>query len=119
TPTTAAPTIELPQRIYFQTNGTDVTTEGKRLLQQVSETMKHNLDFRVEVQGHSDAQGGNKVNDSLSLRRAQAVIDILVSSGVSRQRFLIAVLSDNEPLAPNDTPQGRALNRRVQFKVVP
>ena len=49
------------------------------------------------------------MNDSLSLRRSQAVIDILVGLGVQRQRFLIAVIGDNEPLAPNDTPQGRAL----------
>src|SRR5207344_1205068 len=110
--------IALPQRIYFQTNGTDVTPEGRRLLDQVAETLKHNTDVRVEVQGHSDDVGGVKVNDSLSLRRAQAVIDILVSLGVPRQRFLIGVISDNEPLAPNDTPQGRALNRRVQFRVV-
>lgn len=115
----ASPVIELPQRIYFQVNGTEVTPEGRRLLEQVAATLKRIENVRVEVQGHSDAQGGTRVNDNLSLRRAQAVIDILVNAGLPRHRFLIAVLSDIEPLAPNDTPQGRAMNRRVQFRVLP
>ncbi len=113
------PMITLPQRIYFKTSSIDVTTEGRRLLDQVAEALKHNTNVRVEVQGHSDAQGADKVNNDLSLRRAKAVIDILVEAGLPRQRFLIAVLADKEPLAPNDTPQGRALNRRVQFRVLP
>ena len=110
--------IDLPQRIYFTTGGDALTPEGKRLLDQVMKTMKDNPDIRVEIQGHTDGQGDNTANDKLALRRAQAVADHLVQNGINRPRLLIAILGMAEPLAPNDTLRGRALNRRVEFRVI-
>ncbi|MDP2340718.1 MAG: Calx-beta domain-containing protein [Deltaproteobacteria bacterium] len=110
--------IDLPQRIYFTVAGHDLTAEGKRLLDQVASTMKANQDIRVEVQGHTDGQGDDVVNDRLALRRAETIANYLVANGIDRPRLLIAILGKVEPLAPNDTPRGRALNRRVEFRVI-
>jgi OOP family OmpA-OmpF porin len=110
--------IDLPQRIYFTVAGSDLTPEGKRLLDQVASTMKANQDIRVEVQGHTDGQGDNVINDRLALRRAETIANYLVQQGIDRPRLLIAILGKVEPLAPNDTPRGRALNRRVEFRVI-
>ena len=113
-----AGTIVLPQKIYFTTAGAELTPEGRRLVDQVAVTLKANLDIRVEVQGHTDGQGDDRINDRLALRRAEVIVGYLVRQGVERPRLLITILGKSQPLAPNDTPRGRALNRRVEFRVL-
>jgi outer membrane protein OmpA-like peptidoglycan-associated protein len=81
-------------------------------------TLRDNPGIRLEVQGHTDGQGDDAVNDKLAMRRAESVCNYLVKLGVDRPRLLIAILGSVEPLAPNDTLRGRALNRRVEFRVI-
>ena len=110
--------IILPQKIYFTIAGAELTPEGRRLVDQVAEAMKQSTNIRVEVQGHTDGQGDDRVNDHLALRRAETVVGYLVSKGVERPRLLITILGKSQPLAPNDSPRERALNRRVEFRVL-
>lgn len=63
-------------------------------------------------------RGDDRVNDHLALRRAESVVGYLVSRGVERPRLLIAILGKSMPLAPNDSPRERAMNRRVEFRVL-
>jgi outer membrane protein OmpA-like peptidoglycan-associated protein len=76
-----------------------------------------NLDanVRVTVVGHTDSTGSDQINDPLSRERALAVRDYLGARGVSSSRISIAGRGSHEPVASNDTEQGRAANRRVEI----
>lgn len=94
------------------------------ILQQSYQTLKHLLallsrypKMRIEVQGHTDSQGTASYNQRLSERRAKAVVDYLVAKGVSPKRLEYCGYGDTQPIADNQTDEGRAQNRRVAFTV--
>jgi uncharacterized protein (TIGR02145 family) len=67
------------------------------------------------VQGHTDSDGDNDLNQKLSEDRAQTVMEQLVSMGISKERLSFKGYGESKPVAPNDTPEGKASNRRVEF----
>jgi outer membrane protein OmpA-like peptidoglycan-associated protein len=71
-------------------------------------------DRRVRIEGHTDNRGGANLNQALSQQRADAVLQALVQRGVARARITAVGMGADRPVAPNDTPQGRARNRRVE-----
>jgi OOP family OmpA-OmpF porin len=71
---------------------------------------------RVRIEGHTDATGPEAYNQGLSQRRAQSVLNYLVAKGVASSRLQAAGLGESQPVASNATREGRALNRRVDFK---
>ena len=74
---------------------------------------------RIEIEGHTDAEGTPERNSNLSERRAQAVVSYLTSAGVDASRLSAVGYGETRPVAPNDTPEGRARNRRIEFTVLP
>lgn len=70
----------------------------------------------VIISGHTDNTGSASYNNTLSRKRAEAVRNYLVKQGVPKSRFKIEYMGLTTPIAPNDTREGRALNRRVEFK---
>jgi outer membrane protein OmpA-like peptidoglycan-associated protein len=74
---------------------------------------------RIEIEGHTDAEGTPERNSKLSERRAQAVVGYLTSAGVDAGRLTAVGYGATRPVASNDTPESRARNRRIEFKVVP
>ena len=70
---------------------------------------------RVTIEGHTDNVGNPASNHALSNRRAQAVLDDLADRGVPRDRMTAAGFGQTRPIAPNDTADGRAENRRIDF----
>ncbi|MEM1370689.1 MAG: OmpA family protein [Pseudomonadota bacterium] len=74
-------------------------------------------DFRIEIEGHTDAEGRPDLNLRLSQRRAQSVFDYLVKAGVNQQRLSAIGYGETRPVAPNTTAQNRARNRRIEFSV--
>ena len=72
---------------------------------------------RVEVIGHTDAQGSRASNVALSLARAQAVKSYLVGRGLDNERIATSGMGPDQPVADNLTEQGRARNRRIEFRV--
>lgn len=73
----------------------------------------------LNVIGHTDSQGAESYNQGLSERRSQAVADYLATAGnVDRQKMQVTGVGETEPLADNNTEQGRALNRRVVIEVI-
>jgi outer membrane protein OmpA-like peptidoglycan-associated protein len=74
--------------------------------------------LRVEVGGHTDDRGSDATNDALSQRRAEAVRDYLVASGVAASRLSAVGYGERRPVATNANDTGRALNRRVEFMVL-
>jgi OOP family OmpA-OmpF porin len=71
--------------------------------------------MQVQVQGHTDSIGTKSYNDALSMRRAQAVKTYLVNKGVQKERLSLEGFGFSKPVAPNNTAEGRALNRRVEL----
>jgi outer membrane protein OmpA-like peptidoglycan-associated protein len=101
--------------ITFDSGSDVVKPESGPTLRNILKLLQEDADLRFEVQGHTDSQGSPKVNGPLSERRAAAVRTWLVSQGVDGKRLTATGLGDTKPIDTNDTPEGRANNRRVEF----
>jgi len=102
--------------LYFDTDRAVLKPESEATLAQVLELLKGSPDLRLIVAGHTDSEGTDAHNQDLSLRRAQAVVTWLAGKGVSAGRLEPAGLGESQPVADNRTPEGRALNRRVEIR---
>jgi len=80
--------------------------------------MKKNANVKVEIGGHTDHIGAEKDNEVLAGNRALAVRDYLVKKGIPETRVTSKGYGEREPIATNDTPEGRALNRRTVCRIV-
>ena len=118
-PQTQSLVIRVKDQLLFDTGSATTKPGGISALTEVAEILAKYPDTIVRINGHTDATGSATVNQRLSEQRAQAVADILVAHGVSRNRMVIQGLGSSEPIASNNTPEGRALNRRVDIIVQP
>ncbi|MBO4657057.1 MAG: OmpA family protein [Bacteroidales bacterium] len=101
--------------ILFDTGKATLKAESMPEIQKVAEYMKANPTARFEVQGHTDNQGSDAVNDPLSQQRAEAVVAALEKEGVDPFNLRPVGKGSHEPVADNSTEEGRAKNRRVEF----
>lgn len=101
--------------ILFETGKATLKPESMEEIQRVAEYMKANPTARFEVQGHTDSQGSDKINDPLSQQRAEAVVKALEEQGVDPFNLRPVGKGSHEPVADNGTEEGRAQNRRVEF----
>ena len=88
------------------------------ILSEAASILKENASVKVSVEGHTDAVGSEAYTLGLSNRRAVAVKDFLVKEGVPEGRLTTQGLGESQPVATNDTADGRAQNRRVELKVL-
>ena len=88
------------------------------MLDEAARILMDHPDLRVSVEGHTDAMGSDAYNQALSERRAQAVKRYLVSAGVDASRLETMGYGESQPVASNDTEDGRAMNRRVELNVL-
>ncbi|MCR5573825.1 MAG: OmpA family protein [Bacteroidaceae bacterium] len=101
--------------ILFETGKATLKPESMEEIMKVAEYMKNNPTARFEVQGHTDNQGSDKINDPLSQERAEAVVKALEGQGVDPFNLRPVGKGSHEPVADNSTEEGRAKNRRVEF----
>lgn len=101
--------------IFFETGKADLKSESMTEIEKVAEYMKKNPSVRFEVQGHTDNQGSDAINDPLSQKRAEAIVKALVGLGVDEWNLRAVGKGSHEPVADNKTDEGRAKNRRVEF----
>ena len=101
--------------ILFETGKATLKPESMAEIQKVADYMKKNPSVRFEVQGHTDNQGSDAVNDPLSQQRAEAVVKALEGLGCDGFNLRAAGKGSHEPVADNKTEEGRAKNRRVEF----
>jgi len=101
--------------ILFETGKATLKSESMAEIQKVADFMKKNLSVRFEVQGHTDNQGSDAINDPLSQQRAEAVIKALEQLGCDPFNMRAVGKGSHEPVADNSTDAGRAKNRRVEF----
>jgi len=106
--------------VQFKTGSAVILPASDELLTQVAAVLnEHPEILKVEVQGHTDSRGGKKYNQRLSEKRSAAVVKWLTKKGnIDASRLTSHGYGMDEPIAENDTPEGRQKNRRVQFKIV-
>jgi outer membrane protein OmpA-like peptidoglycan-associated protein len=102
--------------IYFDVNKDVVKPESYGTLKEIASVLNEVPDVKVKIVGHTDADGDDIKNMELSKRRAASVMTELVKSfGVNANRLLTDGMGESQPVAQNDTPVNKALNRRVEF----
>ena len=101
--------------ILFETGKATLKPESMAEIQKVADYMKKNPGARFEVQGHTDNQGSDAINDPLSQQRAEAVVKALEGLGCDPFNLRPVGKGSHEPVADNSTDAGRAKNRRVEF----
>jgi OOP family OmpA-OmpF porin len=104
--------------IEFESGKAALTDSGKAILDQMSVALLRLKDKRVEVIGHTDNAGSRAGNLSLSQARAEAVKEYVAGRGVKPELIAVSGEGPDRPVADNRTPEGRARNRRIEFKVV-
>ena len=101
--------------ILFETGKATLKAESMDEIKRIADYMKKNPNVRFEVQGHTDNQGSDAVNDPLSQQRAETVVKALEGLGVDGFNLRAVGKGSHEPVADNSTDAGRAKNRRVEF----
>ncbi len=110
--------------ILFDYGKYDLRRDALVEIEKLYQLMKDNPSLYVEVIGHTDSWGSKEFNKKLSEKRARAVVDYLVSKGISPDRFVARGMGEEQPIAINenpdgtDNPEGRQLNRRVEIKII-
>jgi OmpA-OmpF porin, OOP family len=110
--------------IFYEFAKWQLKDESFAELDKLVKLMNENPTIRAEIGAHTDAIGSDKANQILSEKRAQSVVDYLVSKGISKDRLTVAGYGESRPIAPNtnddgsDNPEGREKNRRTEFKVI-
>lgn len=103
-------------RINFDFNKTNIKKIYYPQIEKIAIAMKNNPNLKIEIDGYTDNIGSKEYNLKLSLKRAQAVKDILVKKyGINPKRIVVKGFGEKYPLLPNTTPTNRALNRRVEI----
>lgn len=103
--------------ILFATNKSTLSSEAKAQLKTFAEQMQDLPDTQITVYGHTDNTGTAEVNERISKQRADAVTAQLTANGIDKARIVSEGKSFNEPVASNDTAEGRAQNRRVEVYI--
>ncbi len=104
--------------IFFETSKATLKPESYPQLEQVLKFMNSNPTIRMEISGHTDNTGSLKLNTKLSQARAESVVEYLVEHGIDETKLDAMGYAFSQPISPNDTAEGRAKNRRVEFKIL-
>jgi len=105
------------RNIFFDTGSFELLPESKSELQRLIDFLRANKTLYIELEGHTDNIGSEEFNLNLSEMRAKEVYKYLVSKGIREDRMIFKGYGYSQPIGSNDTPEGRALNRRTEFKI--
>ena len=108
---------EFAKAIYFNTGKSSFRAGVEEKLDLIGDIMKEYKDSNFHIEGHTDSVGSAKLNQGLSESRAKAVLDYLVSKGVTSSRLTSKGYGEDNPIASNRTRRGRQQNRRVDIKL--
>ena len=106
------------ESITFETGSAIITPEGAAVLDRAATFLAANPAIRVAIEGHTDSEGDEATNLTLSVERAEAVRDYLVEQGIASDRLETEGFGETQPIASNDTEEGRAQNRRIEFRLL-
>jgi len=109
--------LDIPSDISFDTNKAVIKPDFRPVLDKFAQSLNDNRGTNVTIIGFTDNTGTDAINYPLSLARATNTRDYLAARGVSSGRFAVEGRGARDPVASNDTPAGRAMNRRVEIYV--
>jgi len=101
--------------IHFDFDKAVIQPDSNGLLDDMTTSLKHFPKWRLEITGHTDSTGDAAYNEELSMNRANAIKQALVERGIDGARLETLGMGEKQPVASNDTPEGQALNRRVEL----
>jgi outer membrane protein OmpA-like peptidoglycan-associated protein len=106
------------KNIYFDFDKTHLKNESFPELNKVVDFLKQNPTVEIEISGHTDNKGSDEYNANLSQGRSQEVVNYIIGQGIDSSRLTAHGYGEAKPIDTNDTDEGRANNRRVEFTVV-
>lgn len=110
--------ITFDSGLLFATNSYRINGATRNNLRELADVLKKYEDTEILIQGHTDATGGDDLNQKLSENRARSVENELLSSGVASGRLVTMGLGESQPVTTNETASGRQQNRRVEVAIV-
>jgi outer membrane protein OmpA-like peptidoglycan-associated protein len=106
--------------IYFDPNKTNISPFAAKALDRSGTILKENPQIKVEIGGHTDPAGPEKVNQKMSEKRAQSAKKYLMDKfGIAENRLVTKGYGTTKPVADNKTEEGRSKNRRAEFRIIP
>jgi len=110
--------LEIPEKVFFQTNSAIIDERSYELLDAIADVLAEHAEIMgISVEGHTDAQGQDRDNKKLSQERAESVVAYLTEKGVDAERLSAKGWGEEKPVGSNDTEEGMAANRRVEFLI--
>ena len=109
--------VEFKDKVLFGYDQSDLTTTSRASLDKLSNVLKKYPDTNIEILGHTDDRGSDTYNQGLSERRANAAAAYLRTTGIASTRIKTKGLGESDPKTTNETDEGRAENRRVEFVI--
>lgn len=109
--------LNIPSDISFDSGKSDIKLGFKPILDNFATSLINNANTSITIVGHTDNTGSDTINNPLSVNRAASTRDYLIGRGISINRIHIDGRGSHEPITSNDTPEGRAENRRVEIFV--
>ena len=110
--------------VFFEFGSAKISDDSKSELNKLFSLLSNNPIISVEIQGHTDSKGNNKFNKKLSQERAESVQKFLTNKGIKKLRVSAVGYGEKQPIAKNsnedgsDNEEGRALNRRIELKIL-
>lgn len=120
----AADQVAILDGVKYEFNSATLTSNAETILDETAQTLQDSPGFRIELSGHTDSVGSDSYNQKLSQSRAESARSYLVNKGIDPSRIEAVGYGESRPIAPNanpdgsDNPEGRAKNRRTEFKVL-
>ncbi|MDR0333582.1 MAG: OmpA family protein [Dysgonamonadaceae bacterium] len=105
--------------ILFATNSSTLNPASQEVLSRFATSLQNNPDTDVKIYGHTDSTGSDAINNPLSQRRAESVMNFLSTRGVTGARMESQGVGSTQPIGDNATATGRTLNRRVEIYILP
>jgi|WetSurMetagenome_2_1015567.scaffolds.fasta_scaffold84630_2 outer membrane protein OmpA-like peptidoglycan-associated protein len=105
------------QNIFFETGSYSILSSSQPELNSLVKTLKENPSMKIEIRGHTDNVGDENANQLLSENRAEAVFSYLTGKGIAATRITYKGFGEKQPVASNDTEEGRKQNRRTEFVI--
>ncbi len=113
---TVKPTVL--KNVFFETGSAELKKESLIELNSLKKLLEDNPSLKIQINGHTDSIGSDESNLTLSNNRAKAVYDFLIQNGIDEKRLKYKGFGEAEPVASNDTPEGRQENRRTEFIII-
>jgi outer membrane protein OmpA-like peptidoglycan-associated protein len=114
----ASESVTVLRNVFFESGSAELLKISETELNKLMWTMNKNESMKIEIRGHTDHVGDDQANQILSEARAKSVFQYLISKGIDATRMSYKGFGESQPLADNETEEGRQLNRRTEFKIL-